>query len=447
MEDLNLHFTGDIHAIGAANNLLAAMLDASILHGNPLQDRRAARRLAARDGHERPRAAPDHRRRSAAAPTATRARRGFDITAASEVMAIMAVSRDLQDLRGRLGAHHRRALLRRRRPGHRRGPRRRGRDGRAAQGRDQAEPDPDARGPAVPDALRPVREHRPRQQLARRRPDRHEARRLRRDRVGLRLRHGDGEVLRHRLPLRRADAERRRARHHRARDQAPRRHRRRPAHRPGPQALRAIEAGMANVRRHLGHRRAVRAAVRGRGQPPARATPTRRSSSSSASRSRPARSGAEANEGFAKGGDRRGRPRATRSSTPATQPSEFQLLYERRLDDPGQDRGGRHAASTAPPTSTSIPRPRRRSASSPPTGSDQLPDLHGQDAPVAVVRPRAAQRAGELHASRCATSAPTPAPAGSCRCAATSRRCPGLGKTPAALNVDIDENGRTVGLF
>src|SRR3979411_1235385 len=36
MEDLNLHFTGDIHAIGAANNLLAAMLDASILHGNPL---------------------------------------------------------------------------------------------------------------------------------------------------------------------------------------------------------------------------------------------------------------------------------------------------------------------------------------------------------------------------------------------------------------------------
>ena len=37
MEDLNLHFTGDIHAIGAANNLLAAMIDASILHGNPHQ--------------------------------------------------------------------------------------------------------------------------------------------------------------------------------------------------------------------------------------------------------------------------------------------------------------------------------------------------------------------------------------------------------------------------
>jgi formate--tetrahydrofolate ligase len=36
MEDLNLHFTGDIHAVGAANNLLAAMLDASLWHDNPL---------------------------------------------------------------------------------------------------------------------------------------------------------------------------------------------------------------------------------------------------------------------------------------------------------------------------------------------------------------------------------------------------------------------------
>ena len=36
MEDMNLHFTGDIHAIGAANNLLAAMLEAHLLHGNEL---------------------------------------------------------------------------------------------------------------------------------------------------------------------------------------------------------------------------------------------------------------------------------------------------------------------------------------------------------------------------------------------------------------------------
>ena len=151
---------------------------------------------------------------------------GFDITAASEVMAVMAVSRDLQDLRRRLGAITVARTLRRR---HARSPPRtsgRRRDGRRAQGRAQAEPDPDARGAAVHHALRPVREYRPRQQLARRRPDRDEARRLRRHRVGVRLGHGHGEVLRHRLPFRRPHAERGRARDDRPRDQAPRRGRR-----------------------------------------------------------------------------------------------------------------------------------------------------------------------------------------------------------------------------
>ncbi|HEX5146045.1 MAG TPA: formate--tetrahydrofolate ligase [Conexibacter sp.] len=102
MEDLNLHFTGDIHAIGAANNLLAAMLDASILHGNPHKidalrvdwrravdmNDRALRRIAVGLGG-RPNGYPRET--------------GFDITAASEVMAVMAVSRDLHDLRRRLG--------------------------------------------------------------------------------------------------------------------------------------------------------------------------------------------------------------------------------------------------------------------------------------------------------------------------------------------------------
>ena len=103
MEDLNLHFTGDIHAVGAANNLLAALLDASILHGNPhsidalrvdwkraldMNDR-ALRRITLGQGGR----ANGYPRES-----------GFDITAASEVMAILAVSRDLQDLRRRLGA-------------------------------------------------------------------------------------------------------------------------------------------------------------------------------------------------------------------------------------------------------------------------------------------------------------------------------------------------------
>jgi len=103
MEDLNLHFTGDIHAIGAANNLLAAMIDAHILHGNKLNldplsiswrrcidiNDRALRDVAIGLGGK----ANGYPRQT-----------GFDITAASEVMAIAAVASDLQDLRERLGA-------------------------------------------------------------------------------------------------------------------------------------------------------------------------------------------------------------------------------------------------------------------------------------------------------------------------------------------------------
>ena len=62
MEDLNLHFTGDIHAIGAANNLLAAMLEASILHLNPLRIDPLRGQLAPLHGHERPRAPRDRDR-------------------------------------------------------------------------------------------------------------------------------------------------------------------------------------------------------------------------------------------------------------------------------------------------------------------------------------------------------------------------------------------------
>ena len=103
MEDLNLHFTGDIHAIGAANNLLAALLDASILHGNPHKID------ALRIGWRRALDMNDRALRQVALGLGGRANgypreSGFDITAASEVMAILAVSRDLHDLRQRLGA-------------------------------------------------------------------------------------------------------------------------------------------------------------------------------------------------------------------------------------------------------------------------------------------------------------------------------------------------------
>ena len=84
MEDLNLHFTGDIHAVGAATNLLAAMADAHVFHGNALGIETITWRRAL-DVNDRT------------------LRAGFDITAASEVMAVLAMASDLPDLRARLG--------------------------------------------------------------------------------------------------------------------------------------------------------------------------------------------------------------------------------------------------------------------------------------------------------------------------------------------------------
>jgi formate--tetrahydrofolate ligase len=102
MEDVNLHFTGDFHAIAAAHNLMAAALDASLHHGNPLGieprtvtwpraldvNDRALRNIVVGLGgraHGAPREA------------------GFVITAASEVMAAVAMCEGLADLRARLG--------------------------------------------------------------------------------------------------------------------------------------------------------------------------------------------------------------------------------------------------------------------------------------------------------------------------------------------------------
>src|SRR5437660_1369650 len=102
MEDLNLHLTGDVHAISLAHNLLAAMVDNSITHGNPLDidpltitwprvvdvnDRALRKIVIGLGGRENgyPREA------------------GFDISVASEVMAILGLTTSLRDLRARLG--------------------------------------------------------------------------------------------------------------------------------------------------------------------------------------------------------------------------------------------------------------------------------------------------------------------------------------------------------
>ncbi len=101
-EELNLHLTGDFHAVTAAHNLCAAFLDAHLFHGNELEidkeqitwqrvldmNDRALRVIEVARGGEK---------------NGTPRETGFDITSASEIMAILGLATDLQDLRQRLG--------------------------------------------------------------------------------------------------------------------------------------------------------------------------------------------------------------------------------------------------------------------------------------------------------------------------------------------------------
>jgi formate--tetrahydrofolate ligase len=102
MEDINLHFTGDFHAIGAAHNLLAALLDNHLYWGNELQ--LDSRRITWRRVMDM----NDRALRSIVSSLGGIANGfpredGFDITVASEVMAIFCLAQDLQDLERRLG--------------------------------------------------------------------------------------------------------------------------------------------------------------------------------------------------------------------------------------------------------------------------------------------------------------------------------------------------------
>ena len=101
MEDINLHFTGDIHAIGTANNLLAAMIDNSIQQGNPLHiDPRRITWKRCMDMNDRQlRFIVDGLGGKA---NGTPREDGFDITVASEVMAIFCLASSLADLKARL---------------------------------------------------------------------------------------------------------------------------------------------------------------------------------------------------------------------------------------------------------------------------------------------------------------------------------------------------------
>ena len=110
MEDINLHFTGDFHAIGAANNLLAAMLDNHIQQGNALgidvkqitwkrcvdmNDRQLRHVIDGLGGKMQGVPRED----------------GFDITVASEVMAVLCLAKDMLDLKARLGRIDRKSVV------------------------------------------------------------------------------------------------------------------------------------------------------------------------------------------------------------------------------------------------------------------------------------------------------------------------------------------------
>lgn len=102
MEDINLHFTGDFHAIGAANNLLAAMIDNHIYQGNALDidPKRVLWRRAVDMNDRQLRQIVS----GAGKPTDGVMRPdGFDITVASEVMAVFCLADNLADLKARLG--------------------------------------------------------------------------------------------------------------------------------------------------------------------------------------------------------------------------------------------------------------------------------------------------------------------------------------------------------
>ena len=100
MEDINLHFTGDIHAITSANNLLSAMIDNHIYHGNELGIQKVVwKRCVDLNDRQLRKVNTGLSGESKIVPRED----GFDITVASEVMAILCLAEDIEDLKTRLG--------------------------------------------------------------------------------------------------------------------------------------------------------------------------------------------------------------------------------------------------------------------------------------------------------------------------------------------------------
>jgi len=100
MDDINLHFTGDIHAITSSNNLLSAMIDNHIFHGNELGFKRIVwkRCVDLNDRQLRKITCGQSKEKGM-----IEREDGFDITVASEIMAVLCLSKDINDLKSRIG--------------------------------------------------------------------------------------------------------------------------------------------------------------------------------------------------------------------------------------------------------------------------------------------------------------------------------------------------------
>ena len=446
-ESLNLHLTGDLHAVTAANNLLAAMVDNHLYHGNTLGldphgvtwkrvldvNDRSLRHIVSGLGTKQ---------------DGTPRETGFDITAASEVMAVLALSTSLRDLRERMG----RIVV---------GYTSAGEPVTAEQlkaagamtviMRDAIKPNllQTLENTPVAGARRALRQHRPRQLVGGGRPDRDPCRRVPRHRGRLRGRHGRRALLQHQVP-----------------DVGPRpRRRRRGDHGPGDEAALGAAPRRGRSPAAAGHARGEpRGGPARRGQPPGppghrpppRRDPGRRHQRHGGrlplrARRHPGdrRVGGRARPPCARTSRTAARARSSwprRSSRPPRSPGEFRMLYDdgatlrEKIETVATEVYGADGVDYQPAAASQLDMYER-------AGFGSLPGLHRQDPPLHLVGPHAPGRPPGLAPARCARPGPTWAPGSSTWSAATCAPCPGCRSSPAAERIDIDENGNVVGLY
>ena len=446
-ENLNLHLTGDLHAVTAANNLLAAMVDNHLYNGNALGLDPHGDHLEAGPRRQRPLAAqhrqrPRHQQDGIPRRDGVRHHRGLRGDGRARA------GHSLRDLRERMG----RIVV-----------------GYTADGEPVTAEQLKAAGAMTvimrdaikpnllqtlehtpgPRPRRPVRQHRPRQLVGRGRPDRHPRRRVPRHRGRLRRRHGGRALLQHQVPHLGPGARRRRgrddgARHEAALGPAPGRGRS-----PAPAGHAGGEPRGGAARRGQpagppGHRAPPRRHARGRHQRHSRATS--RPSTPPSGRS-PPRSGARAAvcthfERRRQGGGRAGRGGRRGGGGAGRVPH---ALRRRRHAAP-EDRGHRHRGL----------RGRRRRL---PAGGGE-PARHLRAGRVRLAcrcasprrtspSPRTRRSWAPRGAGACPSARPGPmwGPGSSTWSAATCAPCPGCPHSPAAERIDIDESGNVVGLY